>query len=238
MEGKSILSLTLLKDKVYEYLRNQMKIGKIRPGSMFDITATSQKLGVSKTPLRDALIHLEMEGFVKIMPRRGVVVNVLTVQDIKDIYEIVGALESVAIISASDKLGEAKVKKMEKLNEAMVKAIDKDNFAQYYEINLEFHNVYIYLSGNKVLSKMTNTLKKRLYDFPRRFRYIKEWEITSIKEHQKLHELLSEGKYLDAASFIRDVHWSFKMQEKYIRIYYSNDINDIKVENLKRKIQI
>jgi DNA-binding GntR family transcriptional regulator len=106
VEKKGIINLSSLKEQVYEYLRHQMKIGKLRPGAAIDVRATSEKLGVSKTPLRDALIQLEMEGFVKILPRRGVVVNALTIQDIKDIYQIVGALESTAIITAADYLGE------------------------------------------------------------------------------------------------------------------------------------
>jgi len=224
MDGKSILNLTPLKSQVYEYLRYQMRIGEIRPGSVIDMNGTSQKLGISRTPLRDALIQLEMDGFVKIMPRRGVVVNKLSVQDIKDFYAILGALESVAIVSVSDKFGEPEAKQMQQLNEAMSKAIDKDDFDKFYEKNLEFHDVYIDISGNKALKKMTDILKKRLYDFPRRAGFIKEWEVDSIKEHEKLIELLSQGKFMDAAAYIRDVHWSFKVQERYIRKYYSDEI--------------
>jgi len=200
-----------------------MRVGEIKPDSVIDMTATSQKLGISRTPLRDALIQLEMEGFVKIMPRRGVIVNRLSAHDIKDFYEILGALEGVAIVSASDKFGKTEAKNMQRLNKAMAKAIERDDFDQYYERNLEFHNVYIDLSGNGALKKMTEILKKRLYDFPLRSGYIKEWEIDSIKEHQKLIELLSEGSYVVAANYIRDVHWSYKVQEKYIRKYYSDE---------------
>lgn len=223
MIKKGILNLSSLKDQVYEYLRHQMKIGALKPGSIIDMSATSERLGVSKTPLRDALIQLEMEGFVKILPRRGVIVNVLTVQDIKDLYEILGALESVAIISASNSLGEPEVDQMEKLNKAMARAIERDDFNNYYAKNLQFHNIYIDLSGNMILKKTTETLKKRLYDFPRRGAYIKEWEVSSIGEHRKLVGLIAAKKNLEAANFIRDVHWSFKVQEKFIRKYYSDD---------------
>ncbi len=237
MEGNMILNLMTLKDQVYEYLRYQMRIGEIKPGSVIDMTAISKKLGISRTPLRDALIQLEMEGFVRILPRRGVIVNVLTVQDIKDFYEILGALESVAIVSVSDKFGEAEAKKMQQLNEAMNEAIEEDDFDQFYERNLEFHNVYIDLSGNGVLKKMTDVLKKRLYDFPRRSGYIKEWEVASIKEHKRLTDLLSEGKFLDAAAYIRDVHWSFLVQEKYVRKYYSDEV-EINSQKRPRVIQV
>jgi len=231
MEGQGILNLTSLKDQVYEYLRYKMRIGDIKPGSVIDMTGTSKKLGISRTPLRDALIQLEMEGFVKILPRRGVVVNELTVQDIKDFYEILGALESMAIVAVSGRFGEVEAKKMRQLNKTMKEAINKDDFDQYYERNLEFHNVYIDLSGNMALKKMTDILKKRLYDFPRRSGYIREWEVASIQEHKTLIGLLSEGKFIDAAAYIRDVHWSFQVQEKYVRKYYSDEIA---VNNQKR----
>lgn len=233
MVEKSILNLTPLKDQVYEYLRHQMKMGKIKPGSSIDMNATCKKLGVSKTPLRDALLELEIEGFVRILPRRGIIVNALTVQDIKDFYQILGALESMAVISASDQLGEPQVKKMRKLNEEMKKAIDRDNFNVYYEKNLKFHDVYIDLSGNKTLKKTVTVLKKRLYDFPRRVGYIKEWEIASIKEHEKLVDLIARKKFSEATDFIRDVHWSFTVQEKYIKKYYVEGMEGEKPEKEK-----
>jgi len=221
MEKKGILNAVSLKEQVYDYLRYQMKKGKIRPGSVINMDATSKKLGVSKTPLRDALIQLEMEGFVKILPRRGVIVNALTIEDIKDYYQILGALENTAIISASSYIKEADVKKMEKLNESMKSALKRDDFNSYYERNLRFHDVYISLSGNGVLKKTVDVLKKRLYDFPRKAGYIREWEEASVLEHQRLIDLLAGKNFKEAADFIRDVHWSFSVQEKFIKKYYS-----------------
>ncbi len=223
MAKTGIINLSSLKDQVYEYLRHQMKIGEILPDSVINMDSTSKKLGVSKTPLRDALLQLEREGFVTILPRRGVIVNKLTLQDIKDYYQILGALESTAIIAASESLKASDIKKMEKLNEGMKRAIEKDNFDAFYERNLMFHDVYINQAGNRMLRRTVDILKKRLYDFPRRKGYIKEWEETSIKEHQQLLNLLAEGKFLDAANFIRDVHWSFKVQKKFIKKYYPTE---------------
>jgi len=123
IKNNSILNLTSLKDKVYEYLRHQMKIGKIRPDSLINLDSTSKKLGISRTPLREALIQLEIEGFVTILPRRGVIVNKLTLQGIKNIYQLIGSLESTAIISIKDSISQSDLRKMKKLNESMKKAI-------------------------------------------------------------------------------------------------------------------
>ena len=221
MTKKSVLNLASLKDQVYEYIRLQMKVGKLKPGNSIDMNAFSQKLGVSKTPLRDALIRLEMEGFVRILPRKGVIVNELTVQDIRDSYQILGALESTAIIAASPHLEAAAVKKMEKLNEGMRQALERDDFNVYYEKNLRFHDIFLTLSGNKQLRDMADVLKKRLYDFPRQAGYVREWEDHSIQEHKELIRLIAEKEFLEAANFIRDVHWSFAVQKKFVEKYYT-----------------
>jgi DNA-binding GntR family transcriptional regulator len=219
--GIPLLNVKSLKEQVYEYLREQMRTGAILPGSVIDMEETSTKLGVSKTPLRDALLQLEMEDFVTILPRRKVVVNVLTEGDIRNYYDIIGALESVALLKAFGRIRPEDVASMQALNDAMKAAIDANDFDLYYEKNLAFHNTFLGLCGNESLVKIVNTLKKRLYDFPRSKGFVKEWEETSIGEHQGLIDLIREGRRLDAANHVRDVHWSFGVQERYVQRYYA-----------------
>ncbi|MGZ7046130.1 MAG: GntR family transcriptional regulator, partial [Candidatus Aminicenantales bacterium] len=119
MDGRPILNIKSLKEQVYEYLREQMRTGEIRPGAVIDMEETSKKLGVSKTPLRDALLQLEMEDFVSILPRRKVVVNVLEEADIRNYYDIIGALESAALLKAFDRLRPSDIDAMQALNDAM-----------------------------------------------------------------------------------------------------------------------
>jgi len=220
MAAEGILNLKSLKEQVYEYLREQLQKGDIRPGSAINMEKTSRKLGVSRTPLRDALFQLESEDFVTIIPRRGVVVKHLSLQDIKNYYEIIGSLESMAMLLASAAIQDTDVKKMRELTDGMLEAIHNNDFNAYYQKNLEFHNVFLNLCGNPHLLKIVNNLKKRLYDFPRQEGFVKEWEVESIKEHQKLLELVAQQRYEDAARFMRDVHWSYSVQEKYIKKYY------------------
>ncbi len=220
MSEKPVLNVKSLKEQVYDFLREQMRRGEILPGSVIDMEETSRKLGVSRTPLRDALLQLESEDFVTILPRRKVVVNLLTVQDIKNYYEIIGALESIAILKAFDLMGRKELDYMEQMNREMKEAIAADNFDLYYEKNLNFHNTYLNLCGNEKLMRIVNNLKKRLYDFPRPEGFVKEWEEASIEEHARIIQYLKEGNKEEAARFIRDVHWSYTVQEKYIVKYY------------------
>ena len=102
----------------------------------------------------------------------------------------------------------------------MQKAIDADDFDLFYERNLLFHDVFIGLCGNSNLKRIVDNLKKRLYDFPQKRQWIKEWEESSIREHQEIVDFLAAGDPQSAALFLRDVHWSYDVQEKFIRKYY------------------
>lgn len=223
MTTPGVLQLRSLREQVYEYLRDAINRGELDPGSFLDQTRLSETLGISKTPLRDALIQLETEGFVSILPRRGVVVNELTLEDIRHHYEIIGALEGVALMSVADQLGEPELAHMRSLNQAMVAAVHAGDFDTYYAKNLAFHDVFLELSANTALRRTVENLKHRLYDFPRRERFIADWEASSTREHAAFLDLLEAGDGRAAADFLRDVHWSFEVQQPFILRYYFPD---------------
>jgi DNA-binding GntR family transcriptional regulator len=220
-ETKGLINVKSLKEQVYDYLRQQFQKHRLQPGAVINMEATAKKLGISKTPLRDALIQLEMEGFVTISPRRGIFVNALPLSEIREFYQVIGALESSALQEAFSKLGTDGIKKMDGLNRQMQKAIERNDFDLFYEKNLLFHNCFIDPCGNKTLIRIIGNLKKRLYDFPQQRQWIKEWEESSIREHQEIVDFLAAGDAQSAAIFLRDVHWSFAFQEKFIRKYYA-----------------
>lgn len=217
-----IFNIKTLKEQVYEYLRAQIRKGDLRPGAVIDLDETSRKIGVSKTPLRDALFQLEAEGFVTIQPRRRIIVNPLTFEDIQEYYEIIGSLESTALRLAFGRFQPSCVKHMEELVTRMQQAFDDHDYDVYYEQNLRFHQEILDRCGNTRLVQAVTTLKKRLYDFTRQKELMVEWENSSIGEHRQLVELIKQGRRDAAADFIRDVHWSYQVQEKFIGIYYAD----------------
>ena len=223
MAINGVLQLRPLREQVYEYLRDAINRGQLHAGSYLDQKELSESLGISKTPLRDALIQLETEGFVSILPRRGVLVNELSLEDIRHIYEIVGALEGVALVSVANLLGVRQLQGMRSLNREMVVAVEAGDFDTYYSRNLAFHDVFLRLSGNASLVRTVENLKHRLYDFPRRVRFISEWEMASTAEHAAFLDLLESGDVRGAADNLRDVHWSFEVQEPFILRYYFPD---------------
>jgi DNA-binding GntR family transcriptional regulator len=234
IEDKTVLNLKPLRQQVYEYLRDEMNKSKLLPGETINLTQICRSLGISKTPLRDALIQLEAEGFVTILPRRSVKVNALTLPDVKCLYEIVGALEASVICSIFEKLDSSQILRMENLNSEMRAAINQEDFDTYYDKNLEFHDVYLKMSGNLILQNLVEVHKQRLYDFPRPS-YIKEWELNNCDEHQQLINSIKKGDRNGAAGIIKDVHWSFEVQEKYIREFYSRVADQYKAERSRRQ---
>lgn len=219
-ENLSLPTVKSLRQQVYDFLREEMNSGRILPGSFLNMNEMSSQLGISKTPLRDALLHLEVEGFVTIFPRRGIMVNTLSLEKIRNIYEIIGALEAQVVAALAGRFDVADVDRMESLNGEMVQALDRDDFNLFYEKNLAYHNTYLSKTENEDLLKAVQTLKERLYDFPRRKGFVKEWEVRSTGEHADIIARLRQGDFASASDYIRDVHWSFQVQERYIRRYY------------------
>jgi DNA-binding GntR family transcriptional regulator len=103
---------------------------------------------------------------------------------------------------------------------AMDAGLARDDFDAYYAANLAFHDVYISLSPNRELRRQIGLQKERLYDFPRRTAFVKEWELASMKEHRELRQRFAAGDLKGAAAWIREVHWCYAVQEPYILAYY------------------
>ncbi len=220
-----LINAKSLREQVYDFLRLELQRGKLVPGSSVDLNAISRQLGISKTPLRDALIQLEVEGFVSISPRRGIFVNRLSLDDIRHYYEVIGALEAAALSSVFQAIGPAHLAKMRKLNFKLQETIERADFQSYYELNIAFHDVFLELCDNLTLRSFIAPLKRRLYDFPRRG-YIPEWEQRNCQEHARLIELIRAGDLQRAVSLWRDAHWSYTYQQEYIRRFYSSGGGD------------
>ncbi|HNX32573.1 MAG TPA: GntR family transcriptional regulator [Holophaga sp.] len=215
-----ILQTRSLREQVYEYLRDEMNRGGLQPGAFLDLNDLAQRLGISRTPLREALLQLESQGFVTVLPRRGFRLNPLTLDDIRHYYEIIGALESAALKIVGSTLDSRDLLRMHQLDDGMAQAVAASDFDKYYTLNVAFHEVYLGRCDNARMLAQINLLKQRLYDWPRRKGMNQSWEERSIQEHERFISHLDKGQVQEAANFLQDVHWSFKVQEEFIHLYY------------------
>ncbi len=195
----------LLREQVYEYLRNELTEGHLKPGMFVSMSQVMKTLGISRTPLRDALLQLQIEGFVTFLPQRGIRINELTQQDIEDIYELIGALDSRALLTVFGKLGTREIERMKQINEEMLANISEVHFSRYWQLNTEFHHVYLDFSSNLPLVNQLNILRQRLFEFGK-----KDWNPwmreMNYAEHLGMLDLIEKGDAVGAADYIRDVH--------------------------------
>ncbi len=208
MNNPAPIHYQLLRTQVYKYLREALRTGSIRPGMFISINQVVKELGMSRTPLRDALLQLQTEGFVTFLPQRGIRINELSDDDLVDIYEMLGALDSRALLSACARLGTKEVSRMKKINERMLQVIDKKKFNRYFELNRDFHNVYLDLSANRPLLNQVNILRQRLFEFGAKGDWLEKVPRLNYTEHLTMIDLIEKGRCREAANFMRDVHCS------------------------------
>lgn len=205
----------LLRTRVYQYLKHQLSVGDLEPGAGINMNELIRDLGVSRTPLREALLKLQMEGFVTILPQRGIIINRLTLKDVLEIYEILGALESRVLLSVFDDLQKDDILMMEAVNKSMTAAMHRQNYSKFFDYNNEFHETILRMSDNKNLLNYVHLLKDRLYYFPHLV-YGKKWAEENVREHGDLLALIKKGQKMKAANYLRDVHWKFQYADDFL----------------------
>jgi DNA-binding GntR family transcriptional regulator len=195
----------LLRTQVYEYLRNELKAENLKPGMFISMNQLMKSLGISRTPLRDALLQLQTEGFVTFLPQRGIQINKLSQKDIEDMYAMLGALDSRILLYVFQKIGPREIEQMKQLNHEMYTNISEDRFYNYWDLNTAFHHAYLDLSSNAPILKQLNIIRQRLFEFGKKdwSRKMREMNYT---EHLTMIDLIEKGDAVGAADFMRDVH--------------------------------
>ncbi|MCA1980923.1 MAG: GntR family transcriptional regulator, partial [Calditerrivibrio sp.] len=152
---------TPLSEKIAETLRDYIMRGSLRPGERLTEPKLSSMLGISRTPIREALRLLENEGFIDIFPRRGAVVSDITAKDVDEIFVIKTKLESLAAKLSVAFLTDLDIKRLSELNDKMGRYAESKNVVSLIKLNAEFHNIFIDKSNNSRLIKFIESLNKQ-----------------------------------------------------------------------------
>ncbi len=208
-----------LRDKVYGYLLQKFELGHLFPGAVIDQKEICADLGISRTPLSNALIRLEAEGIVSIHPRSKVVVNKLEEDDIHYLYEIIGSIEATLITKGFSHYTSDILEQMQSWNEQMRIFVENDNLSGYDPLHYRFHQMFVQMAPNKFAERILNPIKNRLWDIPKKS-FPRQWYLDSCLEHQFVLDALREGNLEKAVSYHKQVHWGFEFNKKYIQIAY------------------
>ncbi len=203
----------LLRTQVYEYLRRELKEENLKPGMSVSMNELMTNLGISRTPLRDALLQLQNEGFVTFLPQRGIRINELSQKDIENMYEMLGALDSRILLAVFDRIGSREIEQMKQINTEMGKNLEKQNFPRYWNLNSALHNVYLNLSTNELILNHINIIRQRLFEFGKKDWSLRRKHVIHM-EHLTLIELIEKDDAVAAADFMRDQHTILDLDAK------------------------
>jgi DNA-binding GntR family transcriptional regulator len=143
-------------------LREQIQSGELPPGTRLRELQLCEQLGVSRTPLREALRTLAAEGLVNQLPNRSMVVAELRAPDIEHLYRVFGAVEGLAGELACERVTEAQLAEMGRLLSRMVDLHDRSERAEYMRVNQQIHRMVIDIAANPVLLSVWQQLAPRV----------------------------------------------------------------------------
>ena len=190
-----------LKDTAAAYLREQILTGKLRPGTKVDQDEVSVALGMSRVPVREALIELAQESLIDAVPRRGAYVAVLDRTDVIDHYRIFGLIAGLAGSRAATALTDDQLAELRRINESFVAATEPEEKASW---NHEFHKMINQAGGSRRLASVLRLLSRSLP--VRYFEFVPQWAEISARHH---------GRILSALE-ARDAHEAQRMLEHHV----------------------
>lgn len=183
-----------LRDVIFNTLRDAIVTGELKPGERLMEVALAEKMGVSRTPVREAVRRLEMEGLVTMVPRKGTHVAELTVKDIMDVLEVRAALDRLATELAAMRARPENIRQLENLHKQYIACLEKENIQGAIKKDVEFHEVIYNAAGNSKLTSVAGNLREQIYRF--RVLYMKDFSNAEevLKEHQAILQALREKK--------------------------------------------
>jgi len=187
-----------LREIVYEELKMQILTGKIVPGVRMMEEELAKDMGVSRTPIREAIRKLEKEGLVTIEPRRGAYVSEMSVKDMLDILEVRQNMEGLAAYFAATRMNRKQLNALKLASESYNRAVIENSTADMIQHDTEFHRIIVDSCNNKILVQMVAQLQELVL----RFRYLYYDDFRRAEnmpaEHQKILDAIREGRAEDA----------------------------------------
>ena len=196
-----------LRDEVFCTLRDLILKGELKPGDRLMEIHLADKLGVSRTPVREAIKMLEREGLALTIPRRGAQVARMTEKDLSDVLEVRKVLDELAVEKACKNINDEITARLRGAMDEFKKAVSEDDTKTIVEADEAFHRIIYEAADNPRLLSIVDNLKEQMYRF--RFEYVREEKNYDklIDEHQSIVDGLKRG----------DVHFVKKIMHTHLQ---------------------
>lgn len=184
-----------LRDVVFNTLRQAILRGELKPGERLMEIHLAEKLGVSRTPIREAIRKLELEGLVTMIPRRGAEVARITEKNLRDVLEVRRALDAFSCELACDRITKQEGEELQRACEEFAAATATRDATVIAEADVKLHDIIVHAAGNERLTEILNNLSEQMYRY--RFEYIKDTNNYEklVEEHRIIYEsILNKDK--------------------------------------------
>jgi len=195
-----------LRELVFESLREAIIAGQLRPGERMMEIQLAEEMGVSRTPVREAIRKLELEGLVVMIPRKGAYVAGLSLKDIADVFEIRRALEGLAAELAADRITEEELENLERYLVIISEQIESSDLEKVVATDTDFHTMLYRASRNNRLTQIINNLREQIQWF----------RTTSLSYPGRMKVALEEHRKIVEAIASRDGELSRKIAMEHI----------------------
>lgn len=182
-----------LREEVFYTIREAILKGNLKPGTRLKEIALANEMGVSRTPVRDAIRKLELEGLVVIEPNRGACVSEIARQELNDVLELRRGLEELAIQKACERITTEELENLEAAAEEFSSLVSGRDLKDLAEADVHFHDVIYRASHNRRLVQILNNLREQMYRF--RMEYLKDESSRKLldQEHHEILEAVRKG---------------------------------------------
>jgi DNA-binding GntR family transcriptional regulator len=186
LDGRGRIARPSLHDAIVARVRDMIIEGELAAGSRIHEGNLGLKLGVSRTPLREALKFLASEGLLELSPGKGAVVRQFTAKDVRDSLVVLGSLEALAGRLACGQASDEEIREVRSLHDRMIEMYEKRDRMPYFKLNQSIHSAILRLSKNEALAYVHGILQARL----RRIRYIgnegpEKWA-GAVADHEEI----------------------------------------------------
>lgn len=174
------------KEKVYNEIKSAIITQRLKPGEQLNERVLAEKLGISRTPVREALQMLEKEGWVRTEPWKGTYVLDITEQDIEEVFQLRMALETLVIDLIIQRISEEHIDKLEEFLQKQTEYCDESKADEFIKVDRDFHMYLAYLTGNKRLIQILNNLSDMMRRLGIRAIKTEERYIETLQEHASI----------------------------------------------------
>lgn len=183
-----------LRDVVFKTLRQAILKGELEPGERLMEIQLAERLGVSRTPIREAIRKLELEGLVLMIPRRGAEVAEITEKSMRDVLEVRRALEVLAVSLSCDRISGEQIEALKEAAEEFDRSLTSDDVTRTAEADVHFHDIIYRSTDNQRLIQLLSNLGEQMYRY--RVEYLKhrEFHPQISREHKELISYLEAGQ--------------------------------------------